>query len=84
MTEINNTEEWMALNRHWAEVEPLLMRDLFQQGPDPRLLAIPCGGGKAHNRFPARGTRSPPQEVRLRGYPAVEFSLELVGADLAR
>ncbi|MEW8202904.1 MAG: glucose-6-phosphate isomerase [Candidatus Thiodiazotropha endolucinida] len=33
MTEINQTDEWMALEKHWAEVEPLQMRDLFQQGP---------------------------------------------------
>ncbi|MEW8521904.1 MAG: glucose-6-phosphate isomerase [Candidatus Thiodiazotropha endolucinida] len=34
MTEINQTDEWMALEKHWAEVEPLQMRDLFQQGPE--------------------------------------------------
>ena len=34
MTEINQTDEWMALEQHWAEVEPLQMRDLFQQGPE--------------------------------------------------
>ncbi|MEW8030508.1 MAG: glucose-6-phosphate isomerase [Candidatus Thiodiazotropha sp.] len=34
MTEINQTDEWMALEKHWAEVEPLLMRDLFHQGPE--------------------------------------------------
>jgi glucose-6-phosphate isomerase len=34
MTEINNTKEWMALERHWKEIEPLLMRDLFEQGPE--------------------------------------------------
>ncbi|MCU7932269.1 MAG: glucose-6-phosphate isomerase [Candidatus Thiodiazotropha sp. (ex Codakia rugifera)] len=34
MTEINQTEEWMALEKHWAEVEPLLMRDLFHEGPE--------------------------------------------------
>ncbi|MCU7943295.1 MAG: glucose-6-phosphate isomerase [Candidatus Thiodiazotropha sp. (ex Cardiolucina cf. quadrata)] len=34
MTEINQTDEWMALEKHWAEVELLQMRDLFQQGPE--------------------------------------------------
>jgi glucose-6-phosphate isomerase len=34
MTEINQTDEWMALQAHWAEIEPLLMRDLFKQGPE--------------------------------------------------
>jgi glucose-6-phosphate isomerase len=34
MFEINQTDEWMALEEHWAEVEPLQMRDLFQQGPE--------------------------------------------------
>ncbi|MCU7856794.1 MAG: glucose-6-phosphate isomerase, partial [Candidatus Thiodiazotropha sp. (ex Lucinoma borealis)] len=34
MTEINQTEEWMALAKHWAEVEPLLIRDLFHEGPE--------------------------------------------------
>ncbi|MET0070449.1 MAG: glucose-6-phosphate isomerase [Candidatus Thiodiazotropha sp.] len=34
MTEIDQTEEWMALANHWAEVEPLQMRDLFQQSPE--------------------------------------------------
>ncbi|MCU7892291.1 MAG: glucose-6-phosphate isomerase [Candidatus Thiodiazotropha sp. (ex Ustalcina ferruginea)] len=34
MTEINQTDEWMALAKHWAEVEPLLMRDLFHEGPE--------------------------------------------------
>ncbi|MBT3011475.1 MAG: glucose-6-phosphate isomerase [Candidatus Thiodiazotropha sp. (ex Lucina pensylvanica)] len=34
MTEINQTDEWMALEKHWSEVEPLQMRDLFQQGPE--------------------------------------------------
>ncbi|MEW8451500.1 MAG: glucose-6-phosphate isomerase [Candidatus Thiodiazotropha sp.] len=34
MTEIDQTEEWMALTNHWAEVEPLQMRDLFQQSPE--------------------------------------------------
>jgi glucose-6-phosphate isomerase len=34
MTEINQTEEWMALEKHWAEVKPLQMRDLFQQSPE--------------------------------------------------
>ncbi|MEW8431361.1 MAG: glucose-6-phosphate isomerase [gamma proteobacterium symbiont of Ctena orbiculata] len=34
MTEIDQTEEWMALANHWAEVEPLQMRNLFQQSPE--------------------------------------------------
>jgi glucose-6-phosphate isomerase len=34
MTEINQTDEWTALEQHWAEIEPLLMRDLFKQGPE--------------------------------------------------
>jgi glucose-6-phosphate isomerase len=34
MTEINNSKEWIALERHWAEVEPLSMRELFEQGPE--------------------------------------------------
>ncbi|MES9993611.1 MAG: glucose-6-phosphate isomerase [Candidatus Thiodiazotropha sp.] len=34
MTEINHTEEWLALEKHWAEVKQLQMRDLFQQSPE--------------------------------------------------
>ncbi|MET0065878.1 MAG: glucose-6-phosphate isomerase [Candidatus Thiodiazotropha sp.] len=34
MTEINQTDEWHALEQHWAEIEPVLMRDLFQQTPE--------------------------------------------------
>ncbi len=34
MIEINQTDEWHALEQHWTEIEPLLMRDLFQQAPE--------------------------------------------------
>ncbi|MET0088850.1 MAG: glucose-6-phosphate isomerase [Candidatus Thiodiazotropha sp.] len=34
MIEINQTDEWRALEQHWTEIEPLLMRDLFQQSPE--------------------------------------------------
>jgi glucose-6-phosphate isomerase len=34
MTEINQTPEWAALQAHWHEVEPLLMRDLFRDNPE--------------------------------------------------
>ncbi|MEJ2423485.1 MAG: glucose-6-phosphate isomerase [Candidatus Thiodiazotropha sp.] len=34
MIEINQTDEWQALAEHWAEIEPMQMRDLFQQAPE--------------------------------------------------
>ncbi|MCU7906202.1 MAG: glucose-6-phosphate isomerase [Candidatus Thiodiazotropha sp. (ex Epidulcina cf. delphinae)] len=34
MTEINQTDEWAALIKHWDEIEQLQMRDLFQEGPE--------------------------------------------------
>ncbi len=34
MTEINQTDEWMALEKHWAEVKSLQMSDLFHQSPE--------------------------------------------------
>ncbi|MCU7917488.1 MAG: glucose-6-phosphate isomerase [Candidatus Thiodiazotropha sp. (ex Epidulcina cf. delphinae)] len=34
MTEINQTDEWAALIKHWSEIEPLQMRDLFQEGAE--------------------------------------------------
>jgi glucose-6-phosphate isomerase len=34
MIEINQTPEWAALEAHWPEVEPLLMRDLFHENPE--------------------------------------------------
>ncbi|MET0027052.1 MAG: glucose-6-phosphate isomerase [Candidatus Thiodiazotropha sp.] len=34
MIEINQTDEWHALEQHWTEIEPLQMRDLFQQSPE--------------------------------------------------
>jgi glucose-6-phosphate isomerase len=34
MTEINQTGEWAALTEHWSEIEPLQMRDLFQENPE--------------------------------------------------
>lgn len=34
MTEINQTVEWAALKDHWAEIEPLQMRELFQSNPE--------------------------------------------------
>jgi glucose-6-phosphate isomerase len=34
MTEINQTPEWASLEAHWTEIEPLLMRDLFQENPE--------------------------------------------------
>ncbi|MEW8507988.1 MAG: glucose-6-phosphate isomerase [Candidatus Thiodiazotropha sp.] len=34
MSEINQTEEWLALEKHWAEVKQLQMRDLFRQSPE--------------------------------------------------
>ncbi|MGD8910712.1 MAG: glucose-6-phosphate isomerase [Chromatiales bacterium] len=34
MTEINQTPEWAALKAHWLEVEPLQMRDLFNENPE--------------------------------------------------
>ena len=34
MIEINQTDEWSALQQHWKEIEPVQMRDLFQQAPE--------------------------------------------------
>ncbi|MEN8178398.1 MAG: glucose-6-phosphate isomerase [Pseudomonadota bacterium] len=33
MTEINQTEEWTALQEHWPEIEPMHMRDMFLEDP---------------------------------------------------
>jgi glucose-6-phosphate isomerase len=34
MTEIHQTEEWLALQQHWKEMESVQMRELFQQTPE--------------------------------------------------
>jgi glucose-6-phosphate isomerase len=34
MIEIDQTEEWLALQAHWQETEALQMRDLFEQAPE--------------------------------------------------
>ncbi len=34
MIEINQTPEWAALEAHWPEVEPLQIRELFQDNPE--------------------------------------------------
>ncbi|MDJ0807844.1 MAG: glucose-6-phosphate isomerase, partial [Gammaproteobacteria bacterium] len=45
MTEINQTEEWAALQEHWAEIEPQQMRELFQENPSraEQLTLRACG-----------------------------------------
>jgi glucose-6-phosphate isomerase len=34
MTEIHQTEEWLALQQHWKEMESVQMRELYQQTPE--------------------------------------------------
>src|SRR5262245_39936040 len=55
----------------------------IQQRLDSRF-AIVGRGRKADDGLAARGSRRATDETRLRRHPAVEFSFELVDADLAR
>ena len=45
MNAVNRSDEWKALQRHWQEIEPQQMRDMFDQDPQrfPRMSIRACG-----------------------------------------